>query len=187
MKRKKNPKPKVGNLLISEPFNPESNFKRSVVLISQHGALGSIGFILNKPTQLLVDEALEDFPEFNVPVFWGGMNQVDSIYYVHSIAALEGKKKIADNIYWGGNYDQLKIMIESKQVEPSQVRFIAGYSAWEPNELEKQIRQNNWWLTNADLENTFLNEPTEVWGNVLQKIGHIYGIMNDFPEDPGIN
>lgn len=187
MPRKRVPKPKVGKLLISEPFNPEPNFKRSVVLISQHNPLGSIGFILNKPTQLRVDEALDDFPEFDAPVFWGGMLQLDSIYYIHTIESLEGKKKIADGIYWGGNYTQLKVLIETGQIDSTQIKFIAGFSAWEPEELEDQIRQNNWWLTNADLETTFMDEPTEVWGNVLQKTGHIYGIMNDFPEDPGIN
>lgn len=187
MSKKKISKPKAGHLLISEPFNPEPNFRRSVILISQHNQAGSIGFILNKPTPLRVDEALEDFPEFNAPVYWGGMIQLDSIYYVHSIEGLEGKKKISDGIYWGGNYNQLKVMIESKQVDQSQIKFIAGFSAWEPDLLEKQIKQNNWWLTQADQQNTFLEEPTELWGTVLQKLGHIYGIMNDFPEDPGVN
>ncbi len=187
MQRKRIKKLKVGNLLISEPFNPEPNFKRSVVLISQHSRLGSIGFILNKPTPLRVDRALEDFPEFDAPVFWGGTLQLDSIYYVHTIDALDGKKKIAEGIYWGGNYEQLKLMIESRQIEKSQIRFIAGFSAWEPDELERQIKQNSWWLANADEENTFLEDPEELWGNVLQKLGHIYGIMNDFPEDPGVN
>ena len=187
MSKKKVSKPKVGNLLISEPFNPEPNFRRSVVLISQHNPSGSIGFILNKPTPVRVDEALEDFPEFNAPVYWGGMLQLDSIYYVHSIEALEGKKKIAEGIYWGGNYAQLKVMIESRQVDASQIRFIAGFSAWEPDELEDQIKQNSWWLANADKQSTFLEEPGELWGSILQRLGHIYGIMNDFPEDPGVN
>src|SRR6185369_16750958 len=116
MQRKKISKPHVGNLLISEPFNPEPNFKRSVILISQHSPMGSIGFILNKPTMLRVDEALDNFPEFDAPVFLGGTFQLDSIYYVHTIEALEGKKRIADGIYWGGSYQQLKLMIENKQV-----------------------------------------------------------------------
>jgi putative transcriptional regulator len=187
MQGKKNQKLKIGNLLISEPFNPEPNFKRSVVLISQHNHQGSIGFILNKPTHLRVDEALDSFPEFDVPVFWGGKMQLDSIYYVHTIEALEGKKKIVNGIYWGGNYTQLKEMIANREVNEDHIRFIAGFSAWEPNELENQIAQNNWWLTDADLQSTFLEDPSELWGNVLQRIGHIYGIMNDFPEDPGVN
>lgn len=187
MQRKKISKPQAGKLLISEPFNPEPNFKRSVILISQHNTLGSIGFILNKPTLLRVDEALDNFPEFDAPVFWGGTLQLDSIYYVHAIDKLEGRKKIAEGIYWGGSYNQLKEMIENNEVNTHHIRFIAGFSAWEPQELEYQIKKNNWWLTNADLQNTFLEEPKELWGNVLQRIGHIYGIMNDFPEDPGVN
>src|SRR6185436_13344784 len=147
MGRKKVTRLKIGNLLISEPFNPEPNFKRSVILISQHNPLGSIGFILNKPTPLRVDEALDDFPEFDSPVYWGGMVQLDSIYYIHTIADLKGKKEIADGIYWGGDYTQLKLMIEAGQVDKTHIRFIAGFSAWEPKELEDQVKNNNWWIT----------------------------------------
>src|SRR5437868_10855999 len=105
MKKKSSPsipKPHVGALLISEPFNPEPTFKRSVVLISQHNKKGTIGFIVNKPTQLKVHEALDDFPEIDAVVYWGGAIRLDSIYYIHSIEKLKGSHKIADGIYWGG-------------------------------------------------------------------------------------
>lgn len=186
-KTDKKPKPKVGALLISEPFNPEPTFKRSVVLISQHNKKGSIGFIINKPTPLRIHEALDDFPEFDAPVYWGGSLRLDSIYYVHSLPNLEGSHKIAENVYWGGNYQQLKMMIEAGEVEPDQIKFLAGYSAWESKILEKEIQDENWWVTEADLHSTLLEEPTVVWGNVLQRMGHVYGILNNFPEDPGIN
>ena len=97
------PKPRVGALLISEPFNPEPTFKRSVVLISQHNSKGTIGFIVNKPTQLKVHEALDDFPEIDAVVYWGGAIRLDSIYYIHSIENLKGAHKIAEGIYWGGD------------------------------------------------------------------------------------
>ena len=181
------PKPKIGALLISEPFNPEPNFKRSVILISQHGKQGSIGFIINKPTPLLIHEALEDFPEFEAPVYWGGSIRLDSIYYVHSLPELRGSHKIMEGVYWGGNYKQLKVMIESGNVTPDQIRFFAGYTAWHPKQLEKEIKAENWWITTADKQSALEEEPALIWGRILQKMGHVYGILNDFPEDPGVN
>ncbi len=181
------PKPKVGALLISEPFNPEPSFKRSVIVLSQHNRKGSIGFIINKPTPLKIHEALEDFPEFDVHIYWGGPIRLDSIYYIHSLPELEGSHKITEGVYWGGNYSQLKAMIEAGAVSENQIKFLAGYSAWSPKQLEEEMKGENWWITEADIYSLLIEEPTVVWGNVLKRMGHVYGIMNDFPEDPGIN
>jgi putative transcriptional regulator len=186
-KAKKFPKPKAGALLVSEPFNPEPKFKRTVVLISQHDQRGSIGFILNKPTDLNVNQVLDDFPEFDARVYWGGSTRLDSVYYIHTIPQLKGALPIVNGIYWGGDYEQLKVMVESKAVTPQQIKFIAGYAAWEGKLLEKEIKENNWWVTEADQQFTLLEPPEILWGRVLQRTGHVYGILNDFPEDPGRN
>ncbi len=180
-------KPKVGALLLSEPFNKEPNFKRAVVLISQHDERGSIGFILNKPTPLLINDVLDDFPEFKAPVHWGGSERLDSVYYIHTLSGLRGAKPIANGIFWGGDYNQLKLLAETKQITPHQIKFLAGYNAWSPRELAKEIREHNWWVTDADLQSAFKEHPDTAWGNILQRNGHVYGIMNDFPEDPGVN
>ena len=186
-KTKTLPKPFVGALLISEPFNPEPTFKRSVVLISQHTGKGSIGFIINKPTQLKVCEALDDFPDFDACIYWGGSIKLDSIYYVHSIPHLKGAHKISDGLYWGGDYQQLKLMIEAEEIQPDQIKFLAGYSAWHKKDLQEELKTDNWWITEADAYDILIEEPTVMWGNVLQRMGHVYGILNDFPEDPNLN
>ncbi|MBK7888318.1 MAG: YqgE/AlgH family protein [Bacteroidetes bacterium] len=42
----------------------DSYFKRAVVLLSEHDDKGTLGFILNKPTDVTLNEAVDDFPEF---------------------------------------------------------------------------------------------------------------------------
>ena len=64
---KKTSKPVQGSLLISEPFLLDSYFKRAVVLLSEHDSTGTLGFILNKPTDVKLNDAVEDFPPFDVP------------------------------------------------------------------------------------------------------------------------
>ena len=49
-----NIEPRKGDLLISEPFLPDRNFNRSVVLLCEHNQLGSFGFVLNQPSELLI-------------------------------------------------------------------------------------------------------------------------------------
>jgi putative transcriptional regulator len=134
-----------------------------------------------------IHEVLDDFPEFDAPVYWGGSQHLDSVYFLHTRSDLENSREIAKGIYWGGSYDQLKLWIETKQIGPNEIRFMAGYEAWHPRKLAKEIKMQNWWVTDADHQSAFLEPPAVAWGNILQRIGHVYGIMNDFPEDPGIN
>ena len=186
-KIRRSDKPKMGSLLIAEPFISEAAFKRSVVLISQNNVKGTIGFIINKPTQLKVNEALDDFPEVDAIIYWGGTIKTDSVYYIHSISTLTGAKKITEGVYWGGDYTELKLMIESGEADVEDIKFLAGFCAWSPTELEQQIKEENWWLTFADGHSVFIEEPTVIWGNILQRMGHVYGILNDFPVDPEMN
>ena len=187
MKARK-PKLRAGHLLLSEPFNPEPSFRRSVVLVSQHDKRGSIGFILNKPTHLRIHEALEDFPEFDALVYWGGAVNYESVFYIHTLGPkLPGSVEIIKGVYWGGDYKTLKLLVDNDEVDPAHIRFVAGYSAWNPEILENEINRENWWVTDADMQKIFEEKPDEVWGNILKQMGHVYGVMNHFPEDPCIN
>ena len=68
----KNIKPKKGRLLISEPSMLDSNFKRSVLLLTEHNDNESIAFILNQPTKIKIHDLFEDFPSFDANVHVGG-------------------------------------------------------------------------------------------------------------------
>jgi len=69
----------TGKVLLAEPFMMDPNFKRSTVLLCEHNAEGSVGFIMNKPLDMRVDELIEDFPEFDAKVFFGGPVQTEPI------------------------------------------------------------------------------------------------------------
>ena len=63
---------KRGQFLISEPSMEDLNFKRSVLLITEHNNNESIAFILNQPTKLSVNDLIDDFPDFNAKIHIGG-------------------------------------------------------------------------------------------------------------------
>ena len=96
---KKLSKPVQGSLLISEPFLLDSYFKRTVVLLSEHDSKGTLGFILNKPTDVKLNDAVEDFPEFDAPLYFGGPVETDTLFYIHTVGLLlEGAKEITSGI-----------------------------------------------------------------------------------------
>ena len=67
----------------SEPFLPDPHFERSVVLLCEHNEDGSFGFILNKPSILKVDEAINDIDEFPETLYIGGPVQQDTLHFIH--------------------------------------------------------------------------------------------------------
>src|SRR3954464_13038426 len=104
--------PEVGRILISEPFLLVSYFKRAVILLGEHSEEGTVGFILNKPTDLKLNDALEDFPPFDAQLYFGGPVQTDTIHFLHTLGPkLEGCKEILPGIFWGGDLETLKLLI----------------------------------------------------------------------------
>jgi putative transcriptional regulator len=180
--------PGVGKILVSEPFLLDSYFKRSVILLGEHSSEGSVGFILNKPTDLVLNDALDDFPHFDVPLYFGGPVQTDTIHFLHTLGTrLEGSKKILPGIYWGGNLEMLKLLIETNQVNKQDIRFFAGYSGWEPKQLEDELKGKTWLVSSCKKEFAFSSNPDELWGQVLRTMGSQYAILANFPEDPSLN
>jgi Putative transcriptional regulator len=94
--------PSVGRLLIAQPFMNEPYFGRSVVLLTQHSELGSMGLVLNKPLKLLLHEIVEGVKiEENIPVFCGGPVGAKSLFYLHNIDEVPQSFKITKNLYLG--------------------------------------------------------------------------------------
>ena len=56
--------PAQGSILISEPFLQDAYFQRSVVLLVEHTQEGSMGFVLNKKTELSVNTFFADLQGF---------------------------------------------------------------------------------------------------------------------------
>jgi putative transcriptional regulator len=181
-------KPVQGTLLVSEPFLADNTFKRSVILLSEHDDSGTLGFILNKPTEVKVHDALEDFPEFDSNLFFGGPVETDSLFYIHTLGLqLSGSREIASGIFWGGSFEQLKQMIAAGKVRPNQIRFYAGYSGWDPKQLDHELEEHSWMVSGCSKQFTFYDDPKCLWSQVLKSMGTEYAILANFPEDPNWN
>jgi len=122
--------PTKGDLLISEPYLPDPNFERTVVLLCEHDENGTFGYVLNKRSQLTVSELVEEVEGFDATVFVGGPVQKDSLHFIHRVADLaENEKEILPGVYWAGDVEELLLKINTKQIQSEDVRFFLGFSA----------------------------------------------------------
>ncbi|MBV6479292.1 MAG: hypothetical protein HGGPFJEG_02063 [Ignavibacteria bacterium] len=179
--------PEKGKLLISAPFLNDI-FKRSVILLTEHNSEGSVGFIINKKTDYKLHEIIDDFPEFDSPVFIGGPVQQNTLNFIHrSGDILQESFLIRDELYWGGNYELLKILITNGQLDPSDFRFFLGYAGWGPDQLAGELKTDSWFVNNSSEELVFGDNPDDLWSRVLKSMGKKYSIISTFPSDPSVN
>lgn len=184
------PKLAQGVLLIAEPFLSCEYFKRSIVFLTDHDDKGTMGLILNKDTEVKLNDAVEDFPEFDAPLYFGGPVETDTLFYLHTIGEkLPGSRRITDNVWWGGDYDQLKFLIDTKQIGSDQIRFFAGYSGWEPKQAQKEVKEKAWIVCLNEIQKAcfWKENPRNMWSWVLKSMGNEYAILANFPEDPSLN
>ena len=123
--------PQPGRLLISEPFLRDAYFQRSVVLLVEHsGDTGSMGFILNKKTELTINmlfPKLEHLPE--TPIYLGGPVASNRLFFVHSLgnAVIPNSFPINDHLYFDGDFDALRDYMLSEHNFADKVKFFIGW------------------------------------------------------------
>ena len=182
-----NIEPEQGLVLVSEPFAPDSIFSRSVVLLAEHNNKGTVGFIINKPVNRKLSQLSKDFGNIDIKVSLGGPVENNNIYYLHTYGKkIPGSIKIKKNLYWGGDFKILQILIESGTIDENKIRFFIGYSGWSEKQLDKEIRKDYWLVSDIDVE-TVMNYDKEIWNKVVSKLDKRYSIWQHFPENPNLN
>lgn len=182
--------PAQGSILISEPFLQDAYFQRSVVLLVEHNTQGSMGFVLNKKTDLIVNTffpELEEYPE--IPIYLGGPVSANRLFFIHSLGDLivPDSVKIKDRLYFDGDFEALKRYIQNGHSIEGKVKFFLGYSGWMEGQLGNEINKNSWVVSHAAKENVLLADGESFWKNSLEQLGSNYEAWTKYPKDPYLN
>lgn len=179
---------KKGRLLLSEPYLADPNFERTVILLTEHNEEGSVGFILNKPSDSRVSEVMEDLKGLDAQLFIGGPVQQDTLHFIHQHGELEGAIELENGIYWGGNFDQIISMVDSGQFLLSEIKFFLGYSGWSPDQLNEELKLNSWIVSNrVSHELIFETMPDQMWKRAMHELGGRFSVYSNYPADPRMN
>jgi putative transcriptional regulator len=180
--------PKPGVILVAPPMMHDPNFRRSVVLLCEHSPEGSLGLILNRPLGVHLAEVVPGIDGHEHPLVQGGPVQTDTLHFLHTFGELvPDSKPVGNGIYWGGDFEMMKMLIETGRVSRSESRFFLGYSGWSPGQLLEEINQGGWILSPGDAEAVFKSDASNLWRSVLRRMGGEYAILSNFPEDPRLN
>jgi len=176
---------RTGCIIIAKPFWDDETYKRSVILVISHSDEGSTGIMLNKMSNLSVNDALPEL-DHHAPLYYGGPVNKKTVSYVHSNPNLPDAFYLGNELFWGGNYDSLREMIDAGKMNPNDCRFCAGFVQWSSGELENEVNAGKWWVSELSRQELFLQAAEELWGDKLVEDEHVYGLLNPYP-DPSLN
>ena len=180
--------PQKGRLLVSEPFLPDKNFERSVVLLCEHNEEGSFGFILNHLSNVKVNDVMKNASMFTSGLYIGGPVQQNTFHFIHKNENLPGSVKINDGIYWGGDFDEVISQVELGLADLTDFKFFIGYSGWDKDQLEEELEAGSWIVVDRVNPVLIFSDQVEgMWKKALKTLGGRFNVYSNYPQDPRLN
>ncbi len=162
--------PAAGKFLIASETIGDPRFRESVILLLNHGADGTVGLIINRPTRIPLSDVIEG--EIQGQLLFGGPVQ-PSVFSL-LIRDREGRDSddsrsyVLERIWFvfgtEDAFDQL-----ARLEEGAEARVYAGYTGWGPGQLDAEIRNGGWHLLAANPAVVFAEDPSQVWGSLMRR------------------
>lgn len=181
--------PKKGCLLVAEPsILNDISFNRAVILLTEHNQDGSVGFIINKPLTHTINDLI---PEINASfiIYNGGPVEQDNLYFIHNVPHLiPDSIEISNGIYWGGDFEITKNLINEGIILKENIRFFLGYTGWETDQLEYELEENSWIIVENELKEKIIGKNSQnFWKEKMNQLGGDYLLFSNSPENPSLN
>ena len=175
-----------GQLLVASPGLHDPNFRRAVVLVTEHTDEGAAGLVLNRPSPSPVAELvpqLEELVDVGEQVWLGGPVQPNAVLVLGEFVDPDDA---AVPLFGSLGFPALD---EPERVLPvtTRRRVFACYAGWGAGQLESELERDDWILEPAENDDAFTDDPEELWADVLRRKGGIYELVSRMPEDPSVN
>jgi putative transcriptional regulator len=164
--------------LLATPAMGDPRFRFSVIYIVSHDRSGAMGIIVNKSKPgLFISDLLEqvgisgDVQIADTPVLNGGPVDIDRGFVLHSSDYFKPESSliVSDTLSLTSTKDVLESLVSEEH--PKQAMLAVGYAGWGPGQLEKEIAENSWLVTEADDNLVFSDDLESKWGLALSDMG----------------
>lgn len=179
----------TGRLLVAEPLLGDPNFERTVVLVVEHSAEGALGLVLNRPTDVLVAEALPD---------WGRVASDPAVLHVGGpveersgwcLARATDPEALDDFVPVLDDLGLVDLGADPVALTPRllQARLYAGYSGWGPGQLDHELAAEAWFVVDAEPGDPFHADGDSLWRRILERQGGHLARLSMVPKDLSSN
>jgi putative transcriptional regulator len=176
-----------GKLLLASPTLFDPNFRRTVVLITEHNEEGAAGLVLNRRSETPVIEAVPDLVPLvsdDERVYVGGPVQQSAVLVLAEFDDPgDAAMLVVDDVGFVPGEGDFGLLAAATR----RVRVFAGYAGWGAGQLEAELEESSWFVEAPDGLDLFPEEDTDLWGAVLRRKGGVYRVVALMPEDPSLN
>jgi len=162
--------------LVSMPQLRDPNFSKSVVLLCQHSEVGALGVIINRPlvTTGRVTVSLDPpvSTDRELQLWIGGPVEPQRSWILVGETpddAESGGIRVADALYLSTSPHLLRRLLEP--APPPLTRLIVGYAGWGPGQLEMELEESSWLMSDVDRDLVFNTPPEKIWEAAIRRLG----------------
>jgi putative transcriptional regulator len=174
-----------GQCLVAGKSLRDPNFYKTVVLLIEHGKHGAMGLVINRPSTILVRNALAghfDLPEFGDLVFVGGPVEPSALLILHNATELSGgDKPVVPEVYIGNSEHAFEQVVKRAAHHDAALNFrvFSGCAGWAPGQLEGELARGDWYQVPACRDVVYHEDPYEVYDFALHKVAEAHRVVPD--------
>jgi putative transcriptional regulator len=169
------PQPKLekGKLLVASRELSDPHFSETVILLIAYGPNGTMGIILNRPSDVKLATVLPDIkPLRRRPdtIYLGGPVLTNHVLLlVRSNKPPGDSLLVFDDVYASSSLATLSHAL-GRQGPKDQFRAYAGHAGWAAGQLEAEVERGDWYVTRADADTVFTKSPKQLWPTLMPRV-----------------
>ena len=160
----------------------DPNFRRSVVLLLEHGEdQGAIGLVVNRTTEVPLGRLCESLSlpwrgSEDARVDWGGPVGEDQGWVLLGEGVSDELESIAliPGVRWARSQAALKVVASNPELP---ARVLLGYAGWAPGQLEREIAEGSWLVVPASERIVFRERHDAMWEKAIRSLGIDPGML----------
>jgi putative transcriptional regulator len=165
---------RAGTLLLANIDLLEPTFRRSVIYVVEHNDGGTLGVVLNRPSEMAVYNVLPQWADLaSKPksMFIGGPVKRDAALCLGILRVgvdpegMSGLRHVAGRIVMVDLDSDPELIATAVEG----VRIFAGYSGWTIGQLEGEIERNDWIVLSALPSDVLVQPRVDLWSRVLRR------------------
>jgi putative transcriptional regulator len=181
-----------GTLLVASTGLTDPNFARTVVYVVEHRRQGSLGVVLNRPSEASVREVLPKWAAFAADpggVFVGGPVDGTTALCLAILRPGERPDGLTGVVAVNGPVALVDLDSEPAALtgKVRGLRIFAGYSGWDAGQLDGEISRGDWYVVPGLPDDVTTARHADLWGRVLRRQGPPLALLATFPVEMGLN
>jgi putative transcriptional regulator len=170
--------PERGCLLVARGDNftqGQQYFHQAVILMLEHNEKGSMGVILNRPTQYSMGYVSgdESGPFAQNALYFGGDVGDGTVSFLHGSSSVTGSVEVSAGVFLGG-YESACELVKTGEVEANDCKFFARYCGWGPGQLQSECERGVWYPVACSKQialKQVIQLPKPLWREVSELVG----------------